>query len=88
MKEKTRGIIIEAIGLILGCLSISIGINMFLAPHTIAPGGLSGLSVVISKLTGFSVSTVMIVMCIPLVICSVKILGKKDSIKTLIGTLT
>ena len=88
MKEKTRGIIIEAIGLILGCLSISIGINMFLAPHTIAPGGLSGLSVVISKLTGFSVSTVMIVMCIPLVICSVKILGKKDSIKTLIGTVT
>ena len=88
MKEKTRGIIIEAIGLILGCLSISIGINMFLAPHTIAPGGLSGLSVVVSKLTGLSVSTVMIIMCIPLVICSVKILGKKDSIKTLIGTLT
>ena len=47
MKEKTRGIIIEAIGLIIGCLSLSIGINMFLAPHTIAPGGLSGLSVVI-----------------------------------------
>ena len=88
MKEKTRGIIIEAIGLILGCLSISIGINMFLAPHTIAPGGLSGLSVVVSKLTGLSVSTVMIIMCIPLVICSVKILGKKDSIKTLIGTVT
>lgn len=88
MKEKTRGIIIEAIGLIIGCLSLSIGINMFLTPHTIAPGGLSGLSVVISKLTGLSVSTVMIVMCIPLVICSVKILGKKDSIKTLIGTLT
>lgn len=88
MKEKTRGIIIEAIGLIIGCLSLSIGINMFLTPHTIAPGGLSGLSVVVSKLTGLSVSTVMIIMCIPLVICSVKILGKKDSIKTLIGTLT
>lgn len=88
MKEKTRGIIIEAIGLIIGCLSLSIGINMFLTPHTIAPGGLSGLSVVISKLTGLSVSTVMIIMCIPLVICSVKILGKKDSIKTLIGTVT
>ena len=88
MKEKTRGIIIEAIGLIIGCLSLSIGINMFLTPHTIAPGGLSGLSVVVSKLTGLSVSTVMIIMCIPLVICSVKILGKKDSIKTLIGTVT
>ena len=88
MTNKSKGLIFEAIGLIIGCLSISIGINMFLSPHTIAPGGLSGLSVVISKLTGLSVSTIMLMMGIPLIICSVKILGKKDAIKTLIGTLT
>ncbi|MBC5995794.1 YitT family protein [Romboutsia ilealis] len=88
MTKKSRGIIIEALGLIIGCLSMSIGLNMFLGPHTIAPGGLSGLSVVISKLTGLSVSTIMLMMGIPLIICSVKILGKKDAAKTLIGMLT
>ena len=88
MIKKSKGIIIEALGLIIGCLSMSIGINMFLGPHTIAPGGLSGLSVVISKLTGLSVSTIMLIMGIPLIICSVKILGKKDAIKTLIGMVT
>lgn len=88
MIKKSKGIIIEALGLIIGCLSMSIGINMFLSPHTIAPGGLSGLSVVISKLTGLSVSTIMLIMGIPLIICSVKILGKKDAIKTLIGMVT
>lgn len=88
MIKKSKGIIIEALGLIIGCLSMSIGINMFLGPHTIAPGGLSGLSVVISKLTGLSVSTIMLMMGIPLIICSVKILGKKDAIKTLIGMVT
>ena len=88
MTKKSKGIIIEALGLIIGCFSMSIGLNMFLGPHTIAPGGLSGLSVVISKLTGLSVSTIMLMMGIPLIICSVKILGKKDAIKTLIGMVT
>lgn len=88
MTKKSKGIIIEALGLTIGCLSMSIGLNMFLGPHTIAPGGLSGLSVVISKLTGLSVSTIMLMMGIPLIICSVKILGKKDAIKTLIGMVT
>ena len=88
MTKKSKGIIVEALGLTIGCLSMSIGINMFLGPHTIAPGGLSGLSVVISKLTGLSVSTIMLMMGIPLIICSVKILGKKDAIKTLIGMVT
>ena len=88
MTKKSKGIIVEALGLTIGCLSMSIGLNMFLGPHTIAPGGLSGLSVVISKLTGLSVSTIMLMMGIPLIICSVKILGKKDAIKTLIGMVT
>lgn len=67
---------------------MSIGLNMFFKPYTIAPGGLSGLSLVISKLTGISVSNVMLGMGIPLLIFSIKILGKKDAIKTLIGLIT
>lgn len=87
MNNKIKSTIIEFLGLIVGCLSISIGINMFFKPYTIAPGGLSGLSVVISKLTGMSVSTIMLVMGIPLLIFSIKILGKKDATKTLIGMI-
>ena len=85
---KLKGTIIEFIGLIVGCLAMSIGLNMFFKPYTIAPGGLSGLSLVISKLTGISVSNVMLAMGIPLLIFSIKILGKKDAIKTLIGLMT
>ena len=58
---------------------------MFFSPHTIAPGGLSGLSVVLSKISGLSVSMIMLMLGIPLVFFSIKILGKKDAIKTLIG---
>lgn len=86
--NKFKSTAIEFIGLIIGCLSMSIGLNMFFKPYTIAPGGLSGLSLVISKLTGISVSNVMLGMGIPLLIFSIKILGKKDAIKTLIGLIT
>lgn len=87
MKNNLKTIIIEGLGLIVGCILISIGLNMFLGPHTIAPGGLSGLSVILSKVSGLSVSTIMLILGLPLIICSIKILGKKDSIKTLIGML-
>lgn len=87
MKNNFKNILTESLGMIVGCILISVGLNTFLKPHTIAPGGLSGLSVVLSKISGLSVSTIMLIMGIPLVIFSVKILGKKNAIKTLVGML-
>lgn len=85
MKHNYKSILVEYIGLITACIIMSVGLNMFLVPHTIAPGGLSGLSVVISKLTGFPVSNILFTISTPLLLFSVKILGKKDAIKTFIG---
>lgn len=85
-KERVTGII-EFLGLVVGCISMAVGINTFLKPHTIAPGGLSGLSVVLNKVTGISVSTMMLLIGVPLVIFAFKILGAKNSVKTLIGTI-
>lgn len=84
-QNNLKSFLFEAVGLILGCIVMSVGINMFFKPYTIAPGGLSGLSLVIGKLTGLSISTVMLGLGIPLIIFSVKILGKKDALKTLVG---
>ena len=85
MKKSTNNIIIEFLGLIIGCMFMGVGLNMFFKPYTIAPGGLSGLSLVISKFTGLSVSTIMLLIGIPLLVSSIKILGKKDAIKTFVG---
>ncbi|SDL80350.1 YitT family protein [Romboutsia lituseburensis] len=85
-KERVTGII-EFLGLVVGCISMAVGINTFLKPHTIAPGGLSGLSVVLNKVTGISISTMMLLIGVPLVIFAFKILGAKNSVKTLIGTI-
>lgn len=77
--------LLQSLGLLVGCIFMSVGINMFFKPYTIAPGGLSGLSLVLGKLTGLPISVVMLAIGIPLIIFSIKILGIKDSIKTLVG---
>ena len=87
MKINFKNFIKESIGMIVGCILISVALNMFFSPHTIAPGGLSGLSVVLSKVSGLSVSAIMLIMGIPLIFFSITILGTKNAIKTLIGML-
>ncbi|MCU9814643.1 YitT family protein [Paraclostridium sp. AKS73] len=84
-KNVFKVFLFQSLGLLVGSIFMSVGINMFFKPYTIAPGGLSGLSLVLGKLTGLPIPVVMLAIGIPLVIFSIKILGIKDSIKTLIG---
>lgn len=73
--------------LLFGCLIMSISINMFLNPHNIAPGGLTGVSIIINSLTGLPIWLINISFDIPLFILAFKILSKKDAFKTFLGII-
>ena len=75
----------EAFLLALGCFLIAIALNLFFDPFNIAPGGISGLSIVISSVTNLSLSFLSLLFNIPLFLIACKILSKKDIIKTLAG---
>ena len=75
----------EAFLLALGCFLIAIALNLFFDPFNIAPGGISGLSIVISSVTNLSLSFLSLLFNIPLFLIAFKILSKKDIIKTLVG---
>ena len=75
----------EAFLLALGCFLIAIALNLFFDPFNIAPGGISGLSIVISSVTNLSLSFLSLLFNIPLFLIAFKILSKKDMIKTLAG---
>lgn len=66
---------------------MSVGLNMFLEPYTIASGGLTGLAIILKSLFGTPLWVINLVFNIPLFIFGVKILGKSDATKTLIGIL-
>ena len=73
--------------LAVGGLLMSVGINLFLAPNVIAPGGVTGFSVVVRELTTIPIYVTNLCINIPLFIFGAKILGKKTAIRTFFTTL-
>lgn len=65
----------------------SLGINLFLAPHSIVSGGISGIAILVNKLTGFPIGTFMFILNVPLFILGILFLGQGFGIKSLYGTI-
>ncbi|WP_438349764.1 YitT family protein [Paenibacillus sp. FA6] len=67
----------NAFVIILGAAIIACGFNLFLIPHQLLSGGVSGLSLLISYFSDFSVSTMYLLINIPMLILGWFKLGKK-----------
>ena len=85
MRRKKIKVLIEYIYIYIGTLIASIGINGFLVPSNLAPGGATGLSILINYVTGIPVGTLIFAINIPLFLIGVKIFGKSYGAKTLAG---
>lgn len=71
----------------LGCLLFALSFDLFLDPSQIAPGGISGLAMVVKYLTGLPIGSVVIVLNIPLLITAYLKLGKQFILYTAYATL-
>lgn len=78
----------DYIFIILGTLVTGLSFNLFLIPHKIAPGGLSGIATVIFYLTKgrVPVGVTMLVLNVPLFIFGIRELGGSFGFKSLIST--
>lgn len=65
----------------------ALAVNFFFTSTGLAPGGITGLSIVCSSIIGIPVSTMSLCISIPLLILSTIVLGKSFGIKTLYITL-
>lgn len=86
MKDKLLSFS-EFFCMILGCFLMAISLNMFFDPHSIAPGGLTGLAIVINTIISIPLWIINLVFNIPLFIWAYKILSKKDCLKTIVGII-
>lgn len=75
--------------IICGSFVAGVGLNLFLEPFGIAPGGLSGVAVLISHITGdkIPVGLLTFLLNIPLFIPGYKYLGREFILKSVIGTV-
>lgn len=75
--------------IILGCAIFGTGFNLFMIPHDMNTGGLSGLSMIIVHLLNFgTVGTFTVLINIPLFAVSGRKIGKKFFFSSLLGMLT
>ncbi len=74
--------------IVLGCCLFGLGFNLFLVPHGLNAGGVSGLSMVIVHLMNFStIGTVTALINLPLFIIGGLKIGKRFLVSSLIGML-
>ncbi len=74
--------------LIFGSIITGLGYALFLIPHKIVPGGISGIAMVLHFLYNSPVGIVTIVLNIPLFILAIKVLGLRYGFKSLIMIIT
>lgn len=68
-----------------GTFLASIAVGVFLAPHSVVSGGVSGIAIIINKFTGFPIGVAVFLMNVPLFVAGALVLGKSFGVKSLYG---
>lgn len=87
VKDKTLRTILEIILITIGAIFASVALECFLIPNTILDGGVTGISIILSKITPLSLSFFIVILNIPLIIIGYKHMGKNFLIKAIYSML-
>lgn len=85
MKWTQKGLVPEILLTLLGTAVLALGLHVFIAPNNLAPGGVSGISIVISYLIGSPLGWTNLAINIPLLVLGYVYLGKRFIVKTMIS---
>lgn len=69
----------------LGCLISTCSINLFLVPHQLLSGGISGIAIIFYYLVGLPIGVQILAMNLPLLYLAYKLFGKKYALDILFG---
>ncbi len=85
-KDDIKVVAIDMLGILAGSVILAVGMNMFMVPNMLAPGGVSGLAVFGYHILGVPVGLTIIALNIPLFIVGYFVLGTRVVIQSLLGT--
>lgn len=84
-KKTIKQIIIRTIFIILGAILVAVALELFLVPNRITDGGITGISVMASALTGWKLGIFLFILNLPFLIIGYKQIGKTFALSTLLG---
>lgn len=79
--------LLEGFLLFAGALLLALGYSLFIVPHQIVPGGVTGISIMVNYLSGLPVGVLSILINIPLFFFGFRILGRKFAIKSFVAMI-
>lgn len=84
-KITVKEFMYETFLLLVGCLLMALSFVLFFDPHSIAPGGLTGMAIIINYLFDIPLWLVNLAFNIPLFLIAYKVLSKRECLKTFLG---
>lgn len=86
---QTKPVWLDYLQIVTGTLITALAFNLFIIPHQIAPGGVSGIGALVYYVSDqrIPVGVTIIVLNIPLFAASLKMLGGRFGIRTLLATI-
>ncbi len=78
-------IVKRAFFIIIGAVLMGVGLEEFLVPNKILDGGIVGISIILSHLTGFKLGLFIFILNIPFFYIGYKQIGKTFALSTLLG---
>lgn len=85
--EFSKELILDCAFLLAGTFLYALATHCFMAPHDIAPGGLTGVATMLNYLFDVNIGLMVLLMNIPILLLAWKFIGKSFCIKTLISIL-
>ena len=87
MKEKTGFSVKKYMMITLSCVIYGIGISLFVDPNNLAPGGFTGLSVMINRMLPLETGTIYLILNIPVILLGIWKFGWRFTLSTLYAIL-
>lgn len=81
-----KKIMFDSIMVILGNFILALAVHVFILPYEILTGGVAGIAIAVSKLTGFSSDVLISILILILYVLGSLFLGKKFTVHTMAST--
>ncbi|GAB3845865.1 YitT family protein [Hymenobacter terrigena] len=86
-QHQLGGMLMQGMLLAGGVFSAALGLKGFLLPNGFIDGGVTGISLLVSQLTGISLSALIVLINIPFIVLGYYQVGQKFALKTLLTIL-
>ena len=87
LKNRIHATVLRYLIITLGCFSLGAGIALFLDPNRIAPGGITGIAIILNKFLPVNTGLLILILNVPLLIFGFIQFGKRFIFSTVYATL-